>query len=573
MDLVNIDVESDIEFSHPKKRNHKLFIYRGWNSLTRFQKNIILMVSLFVLLAFIIFFLSVVFGESNDISPNSQDIQDLFLNSRIFSQESEHLVSQTSAFHPGITTPFASQISFTPMSNKIGDPSLSDRQKAVVAAMKHAWNGYVEYAWGKDMLKPISRSNHEWMGLGLTLVDALDTLYIMNLTSEFNQARKWVQYDLDLDRNVFVNLFETTIRVLGGLLSSYYLSKDPLFLDKAQILGDKLLPSFNTPSGVPRSDVNLHTGESKDPKWDKHSTVSEVTSIQLEFKYLSYLTGNKVYSDVVERVMTQIQSLPKQDFLVPQFISADTGNFKPGILTMGSRADSYYEYLLKQWLLTGKTDNRYREWYLQAVEGISKQLLRYSEPNKLAMIGEHVNNQFSPKMDHLVCFYAGTLALGYFHGLSKEHLALGKELAYTCYQMYARTSTKLSPEIVYFNLNVGGKEDIIIRDLDAHNLLRPETVESLYYLYKVTGDPKYQEWGWEIFNAFEKITRIATGGYSSINDVRSPSSIQYRDIMESYFLGETLKYLFLLFSDDLSLYPLKSVVFNTEAHIFPILYE
>ena len=117
-----------------------------------------------------------------------------------------------------------------------------------------------------------------------------------------------------------------------------------------------------------------------------------------------------------------------------QFISADTGNFKPGkgILTMGSRADSYYEYLLKQWLLTGKTDSRYREWYLQSVEGVTKRLLRYSEPNKLALIGEIVNDNFSPKMDHLVCFYAGTLALGFYHGLSAEH--------------WATLVTRLSPE-------------------------------------------------------------------------------------------------------------------------------
>ena len=520
----------------------------------------------------LLIFIPDLFVDSNKVVLSTQGLHNLFVDSHVTSQEND-IVSQPSTFHPGASIPSVSQLLFTPMGYHISQPSLSERQKVVVAAMKHAWNGYVEYAWGKDMLKPISRSNHEWMGLGLTLVDALDTLYIMNLTSEFNQARKWVQHELDLDKNVFVNLFETTIRVLGGLLSSYYLSNDTLFLDKARMLGDKLMPAFNTPSGIPRSDVNLHTGVSKDPKWDKHSTVSEVTSIQLEFKYLSYLTGNRVYSDAVERVMTRIQSLPKQEFLVPQFISADTGNFKPGILTLGSRADSYYEYLLKQWLITGKTDNRYREWYVQTVEGVSKLLLRYSQPSKLTLIGEYINNQYSPKMDHLVCFYAGTLALGYYHGLSKEHLTLGKELAYTCYQMYARTSTKLSPEIVYFNLEVGGKEDIIIRDLDAHNLLRPETVESLYYLYKVTGDRKYQEWGWEIFNAFEQTSRIATGGYSSINDVRSLTNPQYRDMMESFFLGETLKYLFLLFSDDLSLFPLNSVVFNTEAHIIPILYE
>ncbi|KAI6651948.1 hypothetical protein LOD99_4827 [Oopsacas minuta] len=567
MDPRKVDVESNIQINHLQKRKQ---IRRVWNSLTSFQKNIILMLFLFSLLVYYLFFTQII-SISDSALPENQAIDRIFTDyNNLFEEQNENVQtsefqSQTSRSYPPIT----------PTRNHISESILTDRQKAVVSAMKHAWNGYVEYAWGKDMLKPISRSSQEWFGLGLTLIDALDTLFIMNLTSEFKQARDWVQHSLNFDRNIFVNLFETTIRVLGGLLSSYYLSRDPIFLEKARILGDKLMPSFNTPSGIPRSDVNLHTGVSSDPKWDKHSTVSEVTSIQLEFKYLSYLTGDKMYSDAVERVMIQIQSLPKTDFLVPQFISADTGDFKPGArtLTMGSRADSYYEYLLKQWIMAGKTDDRYREWYLQTVDGVTKRLLRYSEPSRLALIGEIVNNQFSPKMDHLVCFYPGTLTLGYYHGLSPEHLILGKELAYTCYQMYARTATKLSPEIVYFNLQSGGGEDIIIRDLDAHNLLRPETVESLYYLYKVTGDRIYQEWGWEIFNAFEKITRIATGGYSSINNVRSETHPHYRDLMESFFLGETLKYLFLLFSEDESLLPLNSILFNTEAHIIPILQE
>ena len=575
MDTSRFDVESNLEYSQTKLRKNKLILYRGWNSLTRFQKNIILMSLLFSLLIISLFIAPILLRDSEITTHDAQEITQLFshYNNLINEYNTDiNLLLPNPEFHSQ-TQSLLTEASPVPTSTQINPSRLTDRQSSVVTAMKHAWNGYVEHSWGKDMLKPISRSHQEWFGLGLTLIDALDTLYIMNMTNEYKRARDWVQHHLDLDRNVFVNLFETTIRVLGGLLSSYYLSGDRMFLDKARILGDKLMPAFNTPSGVPRSDVNLYTGVASDPKWDRHSTVSEVTSIQLEFKYLSHLTGNKVYAEAVERVMTQIQSLPKTDFLVPQFISADTGNFKPGkgTLTMGSRADSYYEYLLKQWLLTGKADSRYRDWYLQSVEGVFKRLLKYSEPSKLALIGEIVNNNFSPKMDHLACFYAGTLALGFYHGLSPEHLQLGKELAYTCYQMYARTATKLSPEIAYFNLNPELNEDIIIKDLDAHNLLRPETVESLFYLYRITGDAQYQEWGWEIFQAFEKHTRIATGGYSSINNVRSESNPQYRDMMESFFLGETLKYLFLLFSEDISFLSLDSVLFNSEAHLIPIL--
>lgn len=109
----------------------------------------------------------------------------------------------------------------------------SQRQKKVVEAFRHAWEGYKKYAWGHDELRPISRSHSEWFGIGLTIIDSLDTMLLMNLREEFQQAREWVANSLTFEKNVDVNLFETTIRVLGGLLSAYHLSRDDLFLRKA----------------------------------------------------------------------------------------------------------------------------------------------------------------------------------------------------------------------------------------------------------------------------------------------------------------------------------------------------
>lgn len=210
------------------------------------------------------------------------------------------------------------------------------------------------------------------------------------------------------------------------------------------------------------------------------------------------------------------------------------------------------------------------EDYLQAIEGVTKNLIRKSEPNKLTFVGELSHNQFSPKMDHLVCFLPGTLALGVHHGLSANHMKLAKELIETCYQMYAQIETGLSPEIVYFNLNPHNAKDVEVKPADRHNLLRPETVESLFYMYRFTRDKKYQEWGWEIFQNFNKYTRVDTGGYTSINNVQSSENPEPRDKMESFFLGETLKYFFLLFSDEFNLISLDKYIFNTEAHILPI---
>ena len=109
----------------------------------------------------------------------------------------------------------------------------NDRQKEVVEAFRYAWDGYKTYAWGHDELRPVSKSYGEWFGVGLTIIDSLDTMLLMNLREEFQQARDWVANSLTFEKNVDVNLFETTIRVLGGLLSAYHLSKDDLFLKKA----------------------------------------------------------------------------------------------------------------------------------------------------------------------------------------------------------------------------------------------------------------------------------------------------------------------------------------------------
>ncbi|XP_053229740.1 endoplasmic reticulum mannosyl-oligosaccharide 1,2-alpha-mannosidase isoform X2 [Podarcis raffonei] len=475
-----------------------------------------------------------------------------------------------------------------PPSNKIKEPDrplpvesedtkepvpLNERQMAVIEAFRHAWKGYKEFAWGHDELKPISKSFSEWFGLGLTLIDALDTMWIMGLKEEFKEARKWVATDLNFNKNVDVNLFESAIRILGGLLSTYHLTGDNLFLEKAKDIGSRLMPAFNTPSKIPFSDVNIGRGTAHPPRWTSDSTVAEVTSIQLEFRELSRLTGEEKFQKAVDGVMKHVHTLAgKNDGLVPMFINTNSGQFTHlGVYTLGARADSYYEYLLKQWIQGGKKENELLEDYVKGVEGVKMHLLRKSQPRRLTFVGELAHGRFSAKMDHLVCFLPGALALGAHNGLPADHMALAVELAETCYQMYAQVETGLSPEIVHFNMHAQkDQKDVEIKAADRHNLLRPETVESLFYLYRFTGDKKYQDWGWEILQSFNKYTRVPTGGYTSINNVQSTSNPEPRDKMESFFLGETLKYLFLLFSDDVDLINLDKYVFNTEAHPLPI---
>uniref|UniRef100_A0A7E4VH17 alpha-1,2-Mannosidase n=1 Tax=Panagrellus redivivus TaxID=6233 RepID=A0A7E4VH17_PANRE len=447
----------------------------------------------------------------------------------------------------------------------------NDRQTAVVAAMKHAWAGYKKFAWGKDQLQPISGSSQEWMGCGLTILDSLDTLLIMGMNEEFAESREWVATELSFDKDKFVSLFETTIRVLGGLLSAYHLSGDALFLQKAEDIGSRLAGALDSPSPIPYSDVNLRTRKGKQPGWGGESSLSEVTSIQLEFRDLSRATGNDTYEKIAFKVSEHIHSIGCNDHegLCGMFISPTDGKFRPSTtITLGARSDSYYEYLLKQWLQTGKSIDWLRDDYSQAVTGIRHLLWRFSEPNKLAFPGELLNgNTWSPKMDHLVCFMAGTLAMGAKNGLPEDHMDMAKNLSHSCREMY-RTLTGLAPEIVYFNELPGKTEDISIKPLDAHCLLRPEAFEAWFYLYRYTGDKKYQEWGWEAFQAIEQFAKVPNG-YASVQSAKK-IPVVHRDLMESFFPAESLKYLYLLFADEQTDIPLDKWVFNTEAHPLPI---
>jgi mannosyl-oligosaccharide alpha-1,2-mannosidase len=492
------------------------------------------------------------------------------------------------------------------------------RQQKVKEAFTHAWSGYKKYAMGYDELMPVSQRGIDGLGgLGATVVDALDTAMIMGIDEVVAEAGSWVEQHLSerIGQKGQVNLFETTIRVLGGLLSAYHLSggekgvntthagpNPSVYLETAKNLGDRLLSAFtSSPTPIPFSDVVLHDS-SAHPAPGGLSSTSEVSTLQLEFNYLSTVSGDPKYGLEAMKVMEHIKSLPKVEGLVPIYISPDSGQFIGENIRLGSRGDSYYEYLLKVWLQSGTSSDKNTSYlydmYKEAMNGVRHRLVQKTVPNGLVFVGElpaGKDGSFSPKMDHLVCFLSGTLALGATKGLTKkqamannmlnfedlENLKLAEDLAKTCFEMYSVTSTGLAPEIAYFHTQEfseqghdGGNKtseyihDIIIRPADRHNLLRPETVESFFVLYRITEDIKYREWGWQIFEAFEKYTKIETGGYSSLDDVTTIPPPK-RDKMETFFLGETLKYLYLLFGD-ISHIPLDKFVFNTEAHPIPI---
>lgn len=208
--------------------------------------------------------------------------------------------------------------------------------------------------------------------------------------------------------------------------------------------------------------------------------------------------------------------------------------------------------------------------YITSIDGVIELLVRTTPKEKHVYVGELINGKdFKPKMDHLTCFLPGTLLLGYVNGMPEKHFQLAKDLMETCLQMYLKQPTQLAPEITYFNLNGESESDIYVKTNDAHNILRPEFIESLYYFYALTGNTTYQDQGWIIFNAFEKYTKVKNG-YTSIGNVKNVLDTRPRDMMETFFLAESLKYFYLLFSDDRKEIDLEKYVFNSEAHPLPI---
>lgn len=197
-------------------------------------------------------------------------------------------------------------------------------------------------------------------GLGWIIVDALDTLMIMNLTSRLSHAREWISTSLDYEQDYNVNTFETTIRMLGGLLSAHYLSNtfpdmasiadddvgapgEDLYLEKAADLADRILGAFDSKSGIPFASLNLKSLQGVPSHVDGGaSSTAEAASLQLEFKYLAMLTGEKNYWERAEKVMKIIDDNGMEDGLVPIFIYPDDGKFRGKNIRLGSRGDSYY---------------------------------------------------------------------------------------------------------------------------------------------------------------------------------------------------------------------------------------
>ncbi|XP_077600373.1 mannosyl-oligosaccharide 1,2-alpha-mannosidase IA [Stigmatopora nigra] len=453
------------------------------------------------------------------------------------------------------------------------DPTTRERRAKIKEMMKHAWDSYRRYAWGSNELRPVSKQGHSSNLFGsikgATIVDALDTLHIMEMFEEFDAATEWVEKNLDFNVNAEVSVFEVNIRFVGGLLSAYYLSGKEVYRRKAVELGEKLLPAFKTPTGIPWALLNLKSGIGRNWPWASggSSILAEYGTLHLEFMHLSKLSGNPEFAQKVMNIRKVLNRLDKPQGLYPNYLNPNSGQWGQHHVSVGGLGDSFYEYLLKAWLMSDKTDEEAKKMYYDALQAIESNLIRKSSGG-LTYIAEWKGGLLEHKMGHLTCFAGGMVALGADGAPDDKtghQMEQAAEIARTCHESYTRTALKLGPEAFRFD---GGVEAIATRQNEKYFILRPEVIETYMYMWRFTHDPKYREWGWEAVEALERHCKVE-GGYSGVRDVYAASP-NHDNVQQSFFLAETLKYLYLLFSDDDHV-SLEHWVFNTEAHPLPII--
>ena len=410
----------------------------------------------------------------------------------------------------------------------------------VRAEFVRAWNSYKKYAWGHDDLKPLSKTYHDWYAepLLMTPVDSLDTMIIMGLDDEAAATKEYIIDNLSFDKDMEVQNFEITIRLLGGLLTNYQLTGDKRLLNLAEDLGNRLLPVFNSPTGMPYRYVNLKTGKVSKPI----SNPAETGTLLIEFGTLSKLTGKPIYYDKAKRALVETYNRRSKIGLVGEWINVETGEWTNTDSHISGAIDSYYEYLLKCSLLFGDQDCR-RMWN-NSLTAINKYLAdEYKGELWYGHADMNTGARRATSYGALDAFFPAVLALS-------GNVRRARELQDSSFLMWYHDG--IEPEEFDY------RERKVI---SPGYPLRPEIVESTYYLYHYTKDTKYMLMGEKLWRDFVKHCRTDEG-YAALKSVVTKEK---SDSMQSFLFAETFKYFYLLFSPPETL-DFDKVIFNTEAH-------
>ncbi|KAI9663155.1 MAG: maturation of Asn-linked oligosaccharides protein [Bathelium mastoideum] len=524
---------------------------------------------------------------------------------------SSHSIAYTNSTSP--PAPTATGNGTLPACKKVqydfpaGQGGNATRAAAVVEAYQYAWNGYKEYAFGKDELLPLSKSyTQDWYGWGVTIVDGIDTAIVMNLTDIVEEQLAYIQtIDFTTTKYGPVEIFDTSIRYIGGLLSSHDLLRSGLFpnsynqdqvnalLAQAVTLANKVAYGFDTPTGIASTNVNFTSNTPVqgtytvgNVTYNSTNTASAGTFL-LDWLRLTDLTGNTTYQQLVERgesYLVNPNPAPVYPGLVGTQFDVDTGRLLSFDGGWHSGVDSFLEYTLKSYYYKQtSTTTEYKDFWLQAVQSTIEYIALhpYNFPD-LTFISElDVNGTITETMDDYSCFAGGNFLLGCKALDMPELCDLGIAAADGCHQTYNTTLTGLGPLYWgWYNSSNEQYDPTEDNDAAARKFAAeygyfieyqdetwadfPESIESWFYAYRITGDQRWADYVWEVFLAINETARNDVA-FTHVNNVNMPFGGSQADALDSFFFAEVLKYIYLTFADP-NVVNLDQFVFNTESH-------
>ena len=409
---------------------------------------------------------------------------------------------------------------------------------------RQSWNAYKKFAWGHDVLKPLSKSYSDWYAepLYISPIDAYSTMKVMGLDEEAAEVHRYMLDSVHFDKDLFVKTFEVNIRILGGLLAMYQYTSDPEVLALANDFGTRMLAAFNSPTGIPYYWFNLKTGEAK----GSEVNVAEAGSYLFEMSILSRLTGNPVFREKALAASRAVFERRSEIGLIGERINVETGEWTDPRSHIGCCIDSYYEYLLKSWILF--EDQEAKAMWDESLPAINRYLVDTVDGRLwYAQADMHSGEILNTIVTLYDAFFPATLALGG----DLKHAE-----AYQQSWNWLWNKNSLEPMVYDYHM-----DSITNPRYD----LNPEIIESAYYLQHLTGKAEYRQMAENYYRDLHEYCR-SDSLYTAMANVITKEK---RDYVPTFFFAETLKYLYLSFAPEGEEF-LDAHVFSTEAHPFNI---
>lgn len=438
----------------------------------------------------------------------------------------------------------------------VNKTEINELAQDVKAEFIRSWEGYKKYAWGHDVLLPLSKSYQDWYeeSLHISPIDAYSTMKVMGLDNYAKEVENYVVDSIRWDKDLFVKTFEVNIRILGGMLAMYEYTGDQKILDKTEDFGKRMLKAFDSPTGIPYYWFNLKTGEVKGEKIN----VAEAASYMFEMGILSYYTKNPVYYQTAKKANMAVWKRASDINLIGENINVETGEWLNTSSHICAGIDSYYEYLLKSYLLFG--DEELKPIWDKSIHAVNTYLVEESDTSfwykRVDMYtGEKKTNLMYADNKDIIEGGIITLYDAFFPAI----LALDGDLerAEKAQDSWNWLWKRYGLEPMIYDFDAG------VPTYPVYDL-NPEIIESAYYIYHYTGKDKYYQMVKQYWTDIKKYCKTEVA-FSSVEDVRT---MKKKDYMPTFFFAETLKYLYLTFSIDDGNFNLDDYIINTEAHPF-----